>query len=488
MNVIDKAFSGVKWSSISEGSRQLMQLVTTFILARLLSPKDFGLVGMAMVVIGFVSLFKDMGTASAVIQRKVNSESFLSSIFWVNIVFGLVATALLFVLAPFIAEFYHEQKVAPLLRWLSLTFFLTGLTMLQRAILERNLAFDKLAKIEIIATLIGSLVGIGLALMGFGAMSLVFQTLALLAVTAVLLWVSTLWRPKLVCSWTELKSVYSFSLNLTGFQTLYYLMRNMDNLLIGKFLGAQQLGYYTLAYRLMMYPIQTSSAVIGRVILPIYSKIQDDNERFRRVFLRTGNATALITFPMMFGLMALSRPFILAFFGPKWEPAVIVIRILAMVGMLQSLEYTVFAIYQAKARTDWLFRWGLVSGTAIIISFVVGLKWGIAGVAAAYAVTSISLTYPNFAIPFKLIGLPVRDLLKTLTSPFTGSLIMFLALVGLLSVIPQGTSNGLILGLLIPAGIVIYLASVWTTGRKDIRLILEMSGTKILAAEKQVAK
>jgi O-antigen/teichoic acid export membrane protein len=472
MTLSVKAVSGIKWSSISQFGRQVMQWITTIILARLLSPSDFGLMAMVMVVIGFVSLFKDLGTSAAIIQQKSLSEELLSSIFLVNVAFGVLAMAVLFVLSPLAAGFYHEQKVTPLLKVLSLTFFISGLSILQQAILERDLAFNKLAKLEIIATLLGSMVGIGLAILGYGVWSLIYQSLTVVTMTTILLWTSSVWRPKMIFHWTEVKSVSSYSLNLTGFNIFNYFARNTDYLLIGRFLGAQNLGYYTLAYNIMLYPLQNISTVIGRVMFPVFSQIQNDDAIFRSAYLKVASAIALITFPMMIGLWALAEPFVLTVFGLQWQPVILLLMILAPVGLSQSIGTTVGAIYQAKGRTDWMFRWGIAAGILVMIAFVIGLQWGIVGVATAYAFACFILIYPSFAIPFRLINLRVRDFGIVLWRPFLSSSLMLVVLFGFKAALPADLSDGLTLGILVPTGIIAYLLVSWMLNREQIRQIL----------------
>ncbi|MDH3411547.1 MAG: oligosaccharide flippase family protein, partial [Gammaproteobacteria bacterium] len=188
MSLRKSAISGVKWSSISLFGRRGLSLLTTIILARLLAPADFGLVAMAAVVIGFIELFKDLGTASAVIQRKDPSQGLLASVFWLNAGFGLAAAMVLYLLAPLLGVFYHEPQVIPIMQVLSLSFLLSGLSNVQMSLLERNLAFDKLARIEIGASLFASLVGITAAFLGHGAWSLVYQMLAGNFLATLLLW------------------------------------------------------------------------------------------------------------------------------------------------------------------------------------------------------------------------------------------------------------------------------------------------------------
>ncbi len=479
MNLHNKTVSAVKWSSVSQVGRQVMQFFTTAILARLLSPSDFGLVGMATIVIGFVGLFKDLGTSAALIQRKDISDALLNSIFWINLAFGLLAMVILFTLSPLVASFYNELRIIPVLRVLSLTFFISGISILQKTILERNLAFNTLAQVEITSVVSGSFVGIGSALLGFGVWSLVFQSITVVGVTTILLWFASDWRPKLIFDWNEVKEVSSYSLNLTGFSISNYFIRNADYILIGRFLGTQDLGYYTLAYRLMLYPLRNISAVLGRVMFPVFSQVQDDNARFSRAYLKVVSTIALITFPMMIALWAVAEPFILAVFGSQWQPVILLLMILAPIGMTQSLGSTVGAIYQAKGRTDWMLRWGIGAGILMIIAFLIGLQWGIVGVASAYAIASLTLTYPSFAIPFRLIDLPMRDLGLVVWRPLVASLIMLGVLLGLKFFLPTSLASGWVLGILIPTGILVYSIASWLINREQIQQFLGMLGVKI---------
>jgi O-antigen/teichoic acid export membrane protein len=445
------------WSGASQSARQVIQLLMTMILARLLAPDDFGLMGMSTVVVGFVALFKDLGTAAAVIQRKELSDKLLSSIFWLNITFGLVTTLAVFLLSPLIAHLYQEPRLINILRGLSFTFCLSGASILQQALLERRLEFRKLALAEIMASVMGGLTGVLLALMGAGVWSLVFQTLMMTAATSVLLWILTTWRPQLRFSRAEVKSISGYSLNLTGFNIFNYFARNADYFLIGRYLGAHMLGYYLLAYRVLLLPLQTVSYVVGRVTFPMYSRVQTDNVRLRYLYLRVVEAIALVTFPLMLGIWATADVFVQVVFGPQWLPTTaVLIVIFAPLGMLHSITVTVGGIYQAKGRTDLLFRWGIFSGSLAIASFVIGLRWNVIGVALTYALVSCAIAYLNFALPFRLVNLKIRDLLKALRVPLTYSLTMLIVVIGLRIV--EGT-----LGIDEPAIILVSAASIGAT-------------------------
>jgi len=471
MSLRRSAISGIKWSSISHFGRRGLSLITTIVLARLLAPADFGLVAMAAVVIGFIELFKDLGTATAVIQRKDPSQGLLASVFWLNSGFGLAAAMVLCLLAPLLGAFYREPQVIPIMQALSLSFLLSGLSNVQMSLLERNLEFDKLARIEIGTTLFAALVGITAAFLGHGAWSLVYQMLAGNFLGTLLFWSASRWRPSWQFDWPEIRSVMAFSLNLTGGNIFNYFARNADKLLIGRFLGVQDLGYYDLAYRLMQFPLQGISAVIGRVMFPLYSRMQDDAGQFGRTYLKVASAIALISFPLMLGLTALAGPFVLTLFGAAWTPVIPLLLILAPLGAVQSIATTVGSIYMAKGRTDWALWWTVGAGLLIVLSFVLGLPWGILGVTASYAIMFLFLTYPAFAIPFRLIGLKVRDLGGVLWQPATCSFVMYAVVAGTALWLPPDVPGWLTLSLLVPLGAMVYFACSWAINRA---LLLEV--------------
>jgi PST family polysaccharide transporter len=354
---------------------------------------------------------------------------------------------------------------------LSLSFLLSGLSNLQMSLLERNLEFDKLARIEIGTTLLATLVGIMAAFLGQGAWSLVYQMLAGNLFATLLFWSTSRWRPTWQFDWPEIRAVMGFSLNLTGGNIFNYFARNADKLLIGRFLGVQDLGYYDLAYRLMQLPLQGISAVLSRVMFPLYSRMQDDIGQFSRTYLKVASAIALISFPLMLGLTALARQFVLTLFGAAWVPVIPLLLILAPLGALQSILTTIGNIYAATGRTDLGLRWTVGAGLLIVLSFVVGLPWGILGVTASYAIMIFLLTYPGFAIPFRLIGLKVSDLGLVLWRPATCSLAMFAVVTSMALWSPSGVPGWLSLSLLVPLGAAVYFACSWAINRA---LLLEM--------------
>ena len=476
MSLRKQAVSGIKWVSSAQVGQQAVQFATSIVLARLLGPSDFGLLAMALVVSGFLSVFRDLGTSAAVIQHKDPSQGLLSSIFWANALFGLLSMVALYAIAPLAAVYYREPRVIPILRALSLVCLVSGVSILQKALLEQRLAFRAIALIETSAMMAGSAVAIVSALLGAGVWSLVFKSMVDALLGTLLLWGFSGYHPRMTFDWKELKTVRSYSLNLTGFNILNYFLRNADYLLIGRHLGARDLGFYTLAYRIMLFPLQNISFVIGRVMFPVFAQLRDQNERFQRGYLDVVKVIALVSFPMMLGLMALSEPFVLTVYGETWNPVIVLLLILAPVGLLQSIVTTVGSIYQAKGRTDWMFRWGIGSGVLIVGAFIIGIQWGLTGIAAAYAMVTLLIAYPNFAIPFRLIDLKFPRLVTALVRPLACSLIMYAFILALKAAVQAHLPHSGVLAVCIPVGSLVYLLAALLMNRRSMRLILETCG------------
>lgn len=471
--------SGVKWTMASQMGRQAIQLGSTVVLARLLSPADFGLLGMASVATGFVATFRSLGTAAAVVQRKDPSQAFLSSIHWMNVLFGMLSTFVLFAVAHPVAEFYGEPALAGILQFLSVTFTMTGITTVHNALMERALAFDRLAKIELGAALLGSLTGVATAAVGMGALSLAFQAFASTVASSAMLLRASRFRPSLCVRWSEIRSALDFSLNLTGFSLANYAIRNADNLLIGRFLGAQELGYYTLAYKIMLLPVQSIAGVVSRVMFAAYAEMQGDDARFRRVYLKVAGAIALVTFPVAGGLWMVARSFVHTFFGAAWTPLIALLMLLAPIGAMQAVDGTAALIYLAKGRTDWLFGWGLGAGAVALTGFALGLRWGIVGVAASYLITSALYLYPNFAIPFRLIGLRVVEVWWAVWRAFACTVLMVGALVPVEWLLSRRLPSVVVLVVLVLLGVVVYAAATLRFNRTLTKEVVATIGARV---------
>ena len=411
--------SGLGWTSVTQIGKQGLQFIISIVLARILSPEDFGLLGMVLVFTGFAALFGELGFGAALIQRNTLEEKHYSSIFWLNLAFGIMLTGLILFLAPLIAEFYNEPLLIPLTSIIAINFFVSSLGIVQNALLNRNMNFRLIAFVETISVLVAGGVAIFLSWAGYGVWSLGWQLVITTTIMVIGFWTVNSWRPKLIFDWQAVKELLSFSGNLLGFNAFNYWSRNADNLLVGRFLGTGELGIYTRAYITMLLPISQVTNVFSRVMFPALSRVQHDKVRVKRIYLRAIGMIALVSFPMMMGLFVLAEPVILTLYGSKWIRVVSVIQILSLVGMVQSIVASVGWIYQSQGRTDWMFKWGLLVGTLGVFSFVVGIIWGtVEAVALAYAIVNILLLYWNFSIPGKLIDMSFGDVVFTLAGVF----------------------------------------------------------------------
>lgn len=474
--------SGVKWTSVSTMGRRVLGLLANIVFARLLEPGDFGLVAMAGVMLGFIDIFKDLGTGSALVRAKNPGESLLSSVFWLNCGFGVLMTAVVVLLSPLIADFYNEPRVQPVLAVMAVSFLLSSLSIVHSSMLTRQMSFESMAKVELASSVLSYAIGIGAALLGHGVWSLVYQVVANSLLGTVLTWMISRWRPRLLFVWTEIRAITGYSLNLAGYNIFYYFAQNLDNLLIGRFLGTEALGLYDLAYKLMAFPMQAISAVFARVMTPYYAQAQDDLPRFRAAFLRVAAAIAFVTFPLMFGLLAVREHFVFTVFGASWTAVIPLLAMFAPLAAIRSVLTTTGSIFVATGRTDLQLRWGVVSNLVVFAGLAAGLQWGIVGVAAGFTITSVLLLYPNFAIPFRLIGLRVAELVRTLLPTFGCTALMSGCVLLADLLLAPHAGHAVLLALLVPLGAAAYLVSTWFLNRPMLHELLATAGIRKPAA------
>jgi PST family polysaccharide transporter len=415
----DTVIRGVAWTAVGKTASQASVFVVGILLARLLGPRDFGLIGMGNVVLGFASLFADLGLTSALVQRENLEERHRSSVFWVNLALGILLFGLTALFSGAIADFFREPGLTPVLPAIAFTFVLAPIASVHFSMLSREMHFKRLAQIEILATVLSGATGVGMALAGFGVWSLVTQRLVSSVVSVAGRLAAYRWHPRFVCDPSALRDLLGFSLNLLGFSLLNYWARHLDDLLIGRYMGARALGIYARAYETMMTPVREISGVLSRVMFPSLATIQDDRQRVKAVYVRSLGVIALVTFPFMAIVGAAAEPLVLTLFGRDWHPLVPVLRVVCVAGAFQSLGTTVGWIYQALGRTDVMLRYGAFASAAIAASIVVGVWMGsILSVAVCYTImTTVVLPYPQFAVPGSLIGMKPIEVLRSVAAP-----------------------------------------------------------------------
>lgn len=381
-----RAISGFAWTGLSQAAVQLVQFVVTIVLARLLFPEDFGLVGMAAVFTEAIATLSGLALEPAVVQRQELEEDHLSTAFWTGILTGVLLFLVSALSARLVSLFYHRDIIAPLIILSSIGFVVGPTGAVHRALLTRGLEFKKLSLAEVGATISSALVSILLAFLGAGPMSLVLGALAGTVTSSSLMWYLHPWKPRLAVSSRAFKELFGYSKSVLGNGLVTYLGANVDYLLVGKFLGAHLLGLYTLAYRLVTIPLNKVSRVITRVTFPAFSLMQDDERRLQEAYTRTVRLLSLISFPTLVLLGLTAGDLVTVLFGAKWADSVTPVRLLVLVGMLKSVGTLVGSVVLAKGRPDLELKWNVVLFPLLGLGIAASLPYGIVGVSAAYLV------------------------------------------------------------------------------------------------------
>ena len=459
MSLRHQAVTGVLWSALEKWGGKLFSLLVFLLLARLLAPADFGLIALAGVFVSFAQVVVAQGLAEAVIQRDELEPGHLDTAFWINLGTGVVATALTLLLADSVAAVLRTPDLGPIVRALSPLFVLGALNAVQTALMRRDLAFPKLAARTLGSSVVGGVVGLAMAMSGYGVWSLVGQQLAAKTAEVVLLWGMSRWRPGLQASVRHARDLASFSVNSVGINLLSFLSQRSDDLLIGYVLGPVALGYYTVAYRVLSTLLDVLTGVTRQVAFPVFSRLQQEPERLLRAFYGATRYTAFAAFPVFFALAALAPEVIPTAFGAQWTPSVPVMQWLAVGGAVSSVTFFNGSVLLAVGRPSWSLFAMAVSVAGAVVGFAVAVHWGIVAVAAAVAVRAylfspISLWLIGRILPFRA-GVYARQFVPAAA----GSLGLVAAVLGLRVALP-GLHGVPFLSLAAVAGGAVYLGAV----------------------------
>ena len=452
----ERVIIGIGWTTLNRISQQGLKFAISVLLARLLTPEAFGLVGMIVVFTGFASLFADAGFGAALVQREEIEERHLSSVFWLQAGLGILLTLMLAAIAPLVAQFYGEPVLKVLTMFVAIQFTIESLGTVQTALFRRKMDFKKITIVKLVATVVSGGVAIVLALLDYGVWSLVWQTVLNTTADVAAVWILSSWYPQFLFRRSAIRELLSYSGNLLGFNAINYWTRNSDDLLIGRYVGSAGLGIYNRAYETMMLPIYLIRGIIGEVMFPTLSRLQKDVDHVRRVYLRATRTIGFISIPMMCGLMVVAESFVLALFGPKWEAVVPVLRVLCLIGIKQPVSSTTGWIFKSQGRTDQMFYWNLVVSTATVLSFIVGVQWGVLGVAIAFTIRGYLLHYHGIVIPGRLIDLSFGKFHWNLAGIAGCSFAMMGLVSGLGTLLPPTWGHWLRLLVQVPFGMIVY--------------------------------
>lgn len=404
-----EAIGGLFWSALEQGGRQGIQVVITVILARLLVPAQFGLIGMLVVFMGIAEAFIDSGFASALIQKKNADHVDECSIFYFNILVGIVAAGLLCAVAPWIAAFYKQPLLAPLTRVLSLKLIIGAFGIVQISLLTKHLDFKTQVKVSVIATVLSGTVGVAMAAHGFGVWSLVAQSLMLSLTQTVCLWFFNTWRPRLIFSFKSLRDMFGFGSRLLASGLLNRIFEDIHLVVIGRLFSVGDVGLYAQAKRLPQVVTENVSTPVARVAFPALATIQHDAARLKHCMRKAVAVLGFVNFPLMIGLATVARSFVLVLLTDKWVAAVPYIQLICVSGLLYPLHAINLNLLKAQGRSDLFLRLEVLKRLLVVVSIVVCYRWGITGLIAGQIVVSLLGYYLNTYYTGKLIDYPLTE-------------------------------------------------------------------------------
>ncbi len=384
-----------------------LNLGSAVVLARLLSPAEFGLVGMVGAVTAVLGILKEAGLTTATVQAETITQEQVSSLFWINAglsgIVGLVAAGS----APLVARFYHDERLVMIMVALSLTFPFTGLTVQQHALLTRQMRFKAIGAIETAALLISLATGISLAWFGFGYWSLVGLQLSSTASALVLTWSVSGWRPNRPTRHSDVASLVTFGMHLSAADLIGRLSTRTDSILIGRFFGAEDLGLYSRANVLLARPLAQLFWPVSSVLTPVLARLQSDPARYRETFTRAYDALALLTFPFTALCLALAEPLVLVLLGPEWKGAIPLFAGFALTALALPLTLTASWLLTSQGRGRDLLHTYVVTSVATLVAYAVGLRWGPLGVILAFGAAQFLFILPILSYVAGRLG-PVR--------------------------------------------------------------------------------
>lgn len=417
---------GMAWTASYRVLSQVISVGSQVVLARLLLPSDYGLVALTGVFMAFAAMLTQLGLAAAVVQARHVTERLLATAFWLNVLSGVVVTVVVAAAAPLVADFYGDDRVTDLLRISSLSFTLSAAAV-HSALLQRTLAFKSLGFLETVGAIIGLGATIVLAWRGFGAYSLVLGPLLQTAVMTLVFWWKVRWLPRTFMHRAELAQLWRFGGGLTGSNILNFAARNTDTVLLGKVVGAGELGLYSRSYTLMMTPLTQVTSVITRVLLPAFSEMQDDVPRLRRAWLMTVRASMAVGLPVSLGVAVSAPALVETLYGNRWLGMVTVLTLLAASVPPQIIGRNLGPVYQAMGKTGLQFKVTIISTTVTITAIVIGLQWGIYGVALALLIKTWTTFWVSLLPVMRLIDLRWSRLWSSLRPLLMSALFMVIA-------------------------------------------------------------
>lgn len=471
MGLGGKTARGAAINIVAILARQGIQfLIVLPILARLLGPEAFGLIAMAMTLVAFLTLFNDVGLSTALVRADAPSDRLWSSAFWINAGMGVAMGAVALLSAPWLAAFYARPEVAPLAQAMAVVMVLHAMTLAPIAWLQREYRFTQIAMIDIASAIGSAAVAIAMGLAGFGVWALVGQQIAVPMIK--LAGALALSKAPLGAGfdWAGIRAILPFSLHLTGSSIVGYLNRQADNLLVGRYLGAEWLGFYGRAYQIKQLPVQTLSQGANFALYPAMASVKHDLPRLGRMYLRLLALIGLVTIPLMAGLASVAEPFVRVLLGPRWTEMAPTLAFLCLAGGVQAINGTAQVLWKALGEAHRLMQWALIRLGFFLPAFAFGVWMGsTAWLAGAYLAAQVVLFLPYHAQVQRRLGQSLGDVLRVLAPATVASAVMVTAVIGADRGFEMATLAPVLrLGLLVGLGLAVFALVMATLFRAQL--------------------
>lgn len=467
ISITRKAGRGVMWNFLTYGLGKGVLLLTTSVLARLLTQEDFGLVAVALIAINYLSVVKDLGLGLALIQRREDIDEAANTVFTINLILGFTLSILVIPLAPLFAAYFEDPMITPVLRWLGASFAINALGAVHVNLLMRDLDYRRKFIPDMGNTIIKGIVSMGLAFSGFGVWALVFGQIAGALVSVLLVWIVLPWRPRLALNKKIAGQLMKFGASVTGVDILNVFADNLSYIIVGKVFGVVALGVFTMAFRLPEMLLIGNLWVMAAVIFPAFSSIQDKPDELRRGFLISIRLVQLLAMPLCLGLFIAADPIVKVFFGDQWLEVIPLLRILSIFALIYSIGYHVGDVYKAIGRPDILFKLNILSIFIAIPALLIGSLYGLIGVVWGYLIGIILDQIITIYIATRFVRVTFGDIFREMI-PATQAALVMIPIAFAALYLTKNTSSFIQLVTVTLSGAVSYLGMVWWSERKSL--------------------
>ncbi len=464
-----KTVNGIAWSALERFSGQAAQFLIMLVMARLLAPKDYGVLGMIGIFIAVSESLVNSGFSQALIRKQNRTDVDNSTVFYFNLVVSGSLYIVLFLLAPYVALFYDTPALCAIMRVQCLGIIINSWGVVQRSLLTVNIDFKSQAKISLISIIGGGAVGILFAFGGYGVWALVFQQLTIYGLSAILLWVFSKWRPIWRFSWNSFRELFSFGSKMLASGLLDTIYNNIYVIVIGKLFSASSLGHYTRAKNFSEFPSSSVTGIIQRVVYPVLCRIQDEDDRLRVVYRKLLKLSAFIIFPLMVGLASVSKPFVLLIIGEKWTFCAELLQIISFAMMWYPIHAINLSLLEAKGRSDLFLRLEIVKKILGVSILLCTFRFGLVVMCYGSIASSMICLIINTYYTGKLIDVGYFKQMRDLMPTFLVCMCMFGIILFINSFIPSYTVQ-LFVGIL--TGVVFYIVVTYLFKFKELRELL----------------